>query len=304
MAATLNILEDRNFLKEIIDGIQKDPRNIIAILGPTCSGKTSLALALAEKLGFEIINADSRLVFREMSIGTAKPSEEELSIIKHHLIDIRNPDQNYSAAEYRSDFDLLMRKLDKAIVVGGTGLYLRAALEDLDMPAIPQDYALREDLQAKSLEDLQAELKLLDPDAVTMIDMKNKVRLIRAIEQLKSSGLKLADLRKKLTKDRYDAHYIGLNYHSRDTLYELINKRVLEMIDKGLVQEVQLLLKKYGVTPILMNTIGYGEIINYLQANFNLDEAIALIQQRTRIYAKKQITWFKANPRIKWYYRD
>lgn len=296
-------------------------RPIISIVGPSCTGKTGLSLYLAKKLGLEIINADSRLIYSEMNVGTAKPSEEELASVKHHLVNIRNPDENYSSGEYRKDFDKLIkeasgiknsingqrdeqpdfsREIKPVIVVGGTGMYLRAALEDLDMPEYDGDLEYRKELEARPLEELQKLLQKLDRDAYHSIDIHNKRRLARAIEFVEKTGEKFSAQKKKLSNDRYGVQWIGLNFENREDLYELIDLRVHKMIEAGLVDEVKALFEKYGKTNILMNTIGYGEIIEYLEGELSLDQAIALIQKKTRNYAKRQVTWFKSNPRIKW----
>lgn len=276
-------------------------KKIISVVGATCTGKTNLSIALAEHLGLEIINADSRLIFEGMNIGTAKPSLEERRGIKHHLIDIRKPDQIYSSGEYRRDFDKLLEgRDDRFVVVGGTGMYLRAALENLDMPEISTDVEMRAELEQKDLTELCAELKELDPEACEIVDTQNIRRVSRALEIIKLSGKKFSELRQKHENDRYEVSAIGISFDDRELLYDLINKRVHKMIEMGLVDEVQSLVNQYGKPKTLTNTIGYGEIIQYLNKDLSLDEAIALIQKKTRNYAKRQITWFKSNPRIQW----
>lgn len=298
-----------NTIDDMVLDLHQKPTDIIAIVGPTCTGKTSLAIRLARKLNLEIINADSRLVFDEMNIGTAKPKQEELNQIRHHLINIRKPDQRYSAGAYQRDFDAIMEQFlseknmskPKAIVVGGTGLYLKAALGNLDMPDVEGDSVLRDELRSKDLDELYVMLNELDPEALNTIDAKNKIRVIRAIEILKTGApCKLSELRKKSSEDRYEVKYFGLNLEPRRTLYDLINKRVVTMVKSGLVYEVESLFNKYGATETLMSTIGYPEMYEYLCKRCTLNEAIRLIQRKTRRYAKRQITWFKSNPKIKW----
>jgi len=293
----------------IINSIAKQPRSLLALVGPTCTGKTALAIELAEKFKIPIINCDSRLIFAEMNIGTAKPSAQELDLVQHYLVNIRKPNQTYSAGDYRDDFDQVFKTLPeregpRAIVVGGTGLYLRAALDNLSMPQVSRDEALREELEALSLEDLQAKLDQLDPQARTEVDFNNKVRLIRALEIVIKLGKPLAELRSKSIENRYDVAYFALNFHDRQKLYDLIDKRVLIMIEQGLVDEVQTLVDQYGVTDTMMSTIGYREIIKHLKGDISLDQAIADIQQKTRVYAKRQLTWFRQNPNIEWLFRD
>ena len=300
-------------LESILNYIDSSSKKLIAVLGPTCTGKSDIAIAIAKHIDAEIINCDSRLIFQQMNIGTAKPSEEELGEVKHHLVNIRKPDEIYSAANYRKDFDEIIdahRDADgnlnkKFVVVGGTGLYAKAALENLNMPETGSNTELREEVKAKETEELAQMLKELDPKAYLQVDMDNKVRLIGAIELVKDSGKTLAQIRSKASEDRYDTCYLALNFERRRALYDLINARVIRMIRKGLVHEVEALLNKYGETQTLMSTIGYKEIISYLKGEkASLSEARREIQLKTRRYAKKQMTWFRANPKIKWFYRD
>jgi tRNA dimethylallyltransferase len=296
----------------ILESLNINPQPVIAIVGPTCTGKTDLAIKLAQKLQIEIINCDSRLIFSEMNIGTAKPSEEELSTVKHHLVNIKKPNETYSAGEYRDDFDKVMRliKFDpnrnepQVLVVGGTGLYIRAALDNLEMPNISNDEQLRAELNALELNELLKLLDSLDPEAQHDIDTKNKVRVIRAIEIIKLSGKTLKENRSKSSCNRYNTSYFGLNFHKRPTLYHLIDERVISMLSRGLVHEVETLLNKYGITKTLLGTIGYKEIIGHLNQEFSLSQAISMIQKKTRLYAKRQMTWFNQNPELKWLYND
>jgi tRNA dimethylallyltransferase len=295
-------------LEYILKDIASKPTELIAIVGPTCTGKTDLSLTLAQELKIPVINADSRLIYAEMNIGTAKPTDEELSLASHYLVNIRKPNESYSAGDYRRDFDRVISNLEKApskaIVVGGTGLYLRSALENLEMPNISRDETLREELKTKNLEDLNALLNELDPQAHEHIDTQNKIRIIRAIEIIKHSGKALSENRSIAAENRYNTAFYGLNFHNRETLYELINKRVVRMMDQGLVAEVEALIKQYSVTQTMLATIGYKETIACLQGECSLDEAITLIQQRTRNYAKRQLTWFRSNSEIQWLYHD
>ncbi len=300
-------------LESILNYIDSSEKKLIAVLGPTCTGKSDIAIEIAKHSSAEIINCDSRLIFDEMNIGTAKPSKAELEEVKHHLVNLKKPDEIYSAAEFQKDFDNLIKShtdekgelLKKFVIVGGTGLYAKAALENLNMPELGSNEELREELKAKETEELAKVLNDLDPKAHLQVDMDNKIRLIRAIELVKSSGQPLAELRSKASEDRYDTAYIGLNFERRRTLYDLINARVIKMINKGLVHEVEDLMNRYGESQTLLSTIGYKEIISYLKGEKkSLSEARREIQLKTRRYAKKQMTWFRANTRIKWFYRD
>ncbi len=282
-------------LDYVLKDLESNPRELIAIVGPTCTGKTDLSIALAKELNLPVINADSRLIYQEMNIGTAKPTDDELKQVPHHLVNIRKPNETYSAGDYRRDFDAVISGFPekRAIVVGGTGLYLRSALENLEMPAISRNDSLRQILETKNLGELVDQLDELDSQARNEVDIKNKIRVIRAIEILKASGKPLSESRSKASTNRYQVNYYGLNFHNRQALYDLIDLRVTKMMDAGLLQEVEALVANYGVTQTLLATIGYKEMISYINGETSLDSAIDLIRKRTRNYAKRQITWFK-----------
>ncbi|MFM7458951.1 MAG: tRNA (adenosine(37)-N6)-dimethylallyltransferase MiaA [bacterium] len=294
----------------ILNYIDTSPKKLIAIVGPTCTGKTDIAIELAEKFNTEIINADSRLIFREMDIGTAKPSFDELERVKHHLVDLKSITEAYSAGDYQKDFDNVVKNIwklnpeKKIIVVGGTGLYIKAALENLEMPAVNTNQALRDELNQKSLDELLLMLQENDSTALNLIDVQNKVRVIRALELVISTGKPLSELRNKSQEARNDSLYIGLDFKRREDLYNLINERVLRMIDCGFLDEVKALINKYGRVKTIDSTIGYRELADYLSGLMSLDEAVNQIQLRTRRYAKRQMTWFRANPEIQWFYRE
>jgi tRNA dimethylallyltransferase len=294
----------------ILNYIDTSPKKLITIVGPTCTGKTDIAIKLAEKFNTEIINADSRLIFKEMDIGTAKPSADELKRVKHHLVNLKSITESYSAGDYQKDFDNVVENIwnldpeKKIIVVGGTGLYIKAALENLEMPAVNTNQALRDELNQKSLDELLLMLKENDSTALNLIDIQNKIRVIRALELVISTGKPLSELRTKSPKPRYDSLYLGLDFKQRGDLYNLINARVLGMIERGLVEEVKALIGKYNRVKTIDSTIGYREVADYLSGLISLDEAISQIQLRTRRYAKRQMTWFRANPGIQWFYRE
>ena len=299
-------------LDYILETLDKKPQPVVAIVGPTCTGKTDIAIELGQALGIEIINCDSRLIFQEMNIGTAKPSAEEMEAVKHHLVNIKRPDESYSAGQYREDFDRVMTELNfnpenpkpQVIVVGGTGLYVRSALDNLDMPAVGRDEGLRAELNQKELPELLKMLEDLDPEAHKDVDIHNKVRVVRAIEIVKLSGKPLSENRSRTVTNRYDTAYFAPNFHRRRSLYDLIDKRVVRMINRGLVHEVEALVNKYGITDTMMGTIGYKEIIGYLKKEYSLSQARRMIQKKTRLYAKKQMTWFNQNRAIDWLYHD
>jgi tRNA dimethylallyltransferase len=216
----------------------------------------------------------------------------------------------YSAGDYQKDFDNVVKNIwnldleKKIIVVGGTGLYIKAALENLEMPAVNTNQALRDEFNQKTLDELLLMLQEKDSGALALIDIQNKVRVIRALELVMSTGKPLSELRTKSPEPRYDSLYVGLDFKRREDLYDLINARVLRMIACGLVDEVKALINKYGRVKAIDSTIGYREVADYLSGILSLDEAINQIQLRTRRYAKRQMTWFRANPEIQWFYRE
>lgn len=276
---------------------------IIAIVGPTAAGKSKFAIAKAKEINGEIISADSRLVYKGFDIAAAKPAIEERQGIEHHLIDIVEPEIDYSAANFFDDAKIAIEKIRKKgkipIVVGGTGLYFRILLEDFDLPRVAPDYELRKNLEKSDTRELHEMLKKLDPKSAQKIHFNNKVKIIRAIEVCKALEKPHSQAAGK-KEPEFDVEWIGLNYSDRNVLYEKINQRVDEMIEKGLVEETKTLLKKHGRISNFINTIGYQEILEYLDGKISLEEAISKIKQNTRHYAKRQLTWFRRNPLIKW----
>lgn len=276
---------------------------VVAVVGATASGKTAYAVELAKQINGEIISADSRLVYKGMNIGTAKPVLDEMQGIPHYMIDIVEPDINYSAGLYAKEAkkhvnDILSRgKIP--IVAGGTGLYFRILLENYDLPDVEPDYKLREELAKLSFDELYGMLAKLDKNAVTKIERNDKKKIIRYIEIVKLTGLPISKACGKNDNNEFDIEWIGLNF-PREELYERINKRVDLMIEQGLVEETKYLLKKYGRIPNIVDTIGYKEIISYLDGELTLDEAKDKLKQNTRNYAKRQLTWFRKNENINW----
>lgn len=271
---------------------------VIAVVGPTASGKTSYAIKLAQEINGEIISADSRLVYRGFDIGTAKPTGEERQGVPHYMIDIVEPEEDYSVGRYVKDAKNVIKNiLEKGktpVVAGGTGLYINALLMNYDFVDAEPDYALREQLQEQ--ENLYEILYELDEDTAKTIERNDKKKLIRAIEIIKTTGQKISKNKKE---KEYDVEWIGLNFE-REELYTRINKRVDLMLKTGLIDETKALLNKHGRIPNLINTIGYQEMISYLDGELTLEEAIDKLKQNTRRYAKRQLTWFRKNPEIKW----
>lgn len=278
---------------------------IIAIVGPTASGKSNLAIQTALSNNGEIISADSRLVYKGFDIATAKPTLEERQGIKHYLIDIVEPEVDYSVANFHDDakkaIEEIIKKGKTPIVVGGTGLYFRILLEDFDLPRVAPDYELRKKLEQHQSNELHKILEELDPESAGKIHFNNKVKIIRAIEVAKAINKPISVAAGK-KEPEYEVEWLGLNYKNRQDLYEKINKRVDDMVEKGLVEETKTLLSRHGIINNFVNTIGYQEILEYLGGKITLEEAISNIKQNTRHYAKRQLTWFRRNQLIKWNY--
>lgn len=275
---------------------------VIAIVGATASGKTAYSIQLAKELNGEIISADSRLVYKGFNIGTAKPTIEEQAEIPHYMIDIVEPETEYSAGLYKKearDKIIEIHKKGKTpIVVGGTGLYIDILLKNYNIPTIPANKSLREELKQLSKEELYNNLEKLDKNAAEIIDPNDSKKIIRAIEIIKTTGKSL-DKSRGIKEEEFEIEWIGKNF-DRETLYNRINTRVDTMIQSGLVEETKYLLNKHGRIPNLVNTIGYREIIGYLDNQYSLDSAIEILKQNTRNYAKRQLTWFRKNESIKW----
>lgn len=271
---------------------------VIAVVGPTASGKTAFAVDLAEKIGGEIISADSRLVYKGFDIGTAKPTLDERRGISHYMIDIAEPEVDYSAGLYVYEAKRIIEDIQSRgkvpIIAGGTGLYINILLMNYDLPKVEPDYELREALKLE--EDLPAILAELDPEAAQLIDKNDRKKLIRAIEIVKTTG---KPIQRRKNNPEYEIEWIGLNF-PRDVLYDRINRRVDLMFEAGLIDETKNLLQKHGRIPNLLYTIGYQEVIQYLDGLLTLDEAVDKLKQNTRRYAKRQLTWFRKNPAINW----
>jgi tRNA dimethylallyltransferase len=278
------------------------------IVGPTCSGKTKLALAISGKIDSEIISADSRQIFKLLNIGTAKPSKNELKFVKHHFIDYLHPDEEFNVSKFEKEAIKIIEKLLSAkklpIICGGSGLYIKALIDGIiDVPDTDQDFRkeLLEIRNKKGNEFLYEMLKSIDKKSADTMLPQNWKRVIRAIEIYKLTNQKFSDIKNENIKTT-DIKFMqyGLLW-DRQQLYENIEKRVDEMIEKGLIEEVKSILAQ-GFSPELnsLNTVGYKEIINYLNEEISIEKAIELIKRNTRRYAKRQMTWFRKDKRIKW----
>lgn len=281
---------------------------VLAIVGPTASGKTPLSLSLARQLNAEIISADSRQIYRSLNIGTAKPTSEELSSIKHHFIDILDPDEEYSAGQFGIDARAKITELlsfgKTPLIVGGSGLYLRAIIDGFfEGPGRDDEVRkeLEERLEREGRESMYQSLLKADPDSALRADPSKVRRIIRALEVLKLTGKPMSVAQKELSSNvGYEVLQIGLEW-PRSSLYDRINKRVDRMMESGLLEEVKsLLMQGYDLRCNSLNTVGYREIIDALASGHSIDEAVELIKRNTRQYAKRQLTWFRADKRIEW----
>ena len=280
-------------------------KHLITIIGPTAIGKTNLAIRIANYFKTEIVSADSRQFYKEMNIGTAKPSNSELNSIKHHLINNKSINDNYNISDYEKDalksIKSIFNKNDVAILVGGSGLYINTVLYGLDeIPGISNETrnSLYLDLELKGIKKMQEQLKLLDPASYSAIDINNPRRLIRALEVSISTGKSYSSFLKKKKKKRdFNIIVLGIN-QDRLELYDKINTRVDNMIESGLINEVKELYNLKGLNAL--NTIGYREVFNYIEDKYSLDECINEIKKNTRRYAKRQLTWFKSIDRVEW----
>lgn len=275
---------------------------VIAVVGPTASGKSAYGIELAKAVNGEIISADSRIVYKGFDIGAAKPTKDEMQGIPHYLIDIVEPTFDYSAGLYKKQATDIINDISSRgkipIIVGGTGLYTDILLKGFDLPDITPDKELRKNLEKFSAEELYAKLKEIDLKGAENIDSNDKKKIIRALEIIHLTGKTLEQARGK-SQSEYEIEWIGKNFE-RDALYRRINNRVDKMLEMGLIEETKGLLSKYGRAYNIINTIGYKEITAYLDGTLSLDESIELLKKNTRNYAKRQLTWFRKNPEIKW----
>ena len=287
-----------------------DKIKVYAVVGATASGKSSLALELAERYGGEIISCDSMQVYKKMNIGTAKPTDEEMARVRHHMIDIAEPFENFSCAEYVSLADAAIRDCaargKKPMICGGTGLYLDALLREADFADGINDESVRESLmqfaRENGAEALHAELAEIDPESAAAIHPNNVKRVARAIEIYRVGGVTKTELDRRSRERgmRFDVSAIELFYSDREVLYGRIERRVDQMIDMGLVEETRALALDgvFERNTTAAQAIGYKELFGYLNGEQTLDEAVDVLKLATRRYAKRQITWFGAKDYI------
>ncbi|WP_126426589.1 tRNA (adenosine(37)-N6)-dimethylallyltransferase MiaA [Brevibacillus marinus] len=282
---------------------------LVVIVGPTAVGKTALSLTLAKRLGGEIISGDSMQVYRYMDIGTAKVSPAERAVVPHHLIDIVNPDEEYSVALFQQMATRLIREINQRgrlpFIVGGTGLYIEAVTHRFRFAQAEQDPQLRERLkrlaETEGVEALHRRLAQIDPVTAKRLHPNDVKRVIRAIEIYELTGKTMADFQQRAEQSPYNLYMVGLTM-DRARLYERINQRVDQMIADGLVEEVRRLLERgYDPSLVSLQGLGYKELIPYLQGACTLEEAVAEIKKRTRRFAKRQLSWFRRMPEVHWY---
>ncbi len=287
--------------------MRKQP--VLAVVGPTASGKTALGIALAQRFDGEIISADSMQIYEGLDIATAKPTPEEMQGVPHHLISVIPRDRSFSVAEYA---ELAKQKIAEVadrgklpILVGGTGLYVDSLLRGMQFTDEGNDPVLRESLYERAKqegkESLHAQLLSLDPEAAAAIHPNNLVRVVRALEVCLSSGRKFSEIKAEnaAAPSPYDTLLIGLDYEEREVLYERINHRVIKMLESGLLEEARAVWEA-GDSGTAANAIGCKELTDFFENRSSLEACIEKIQQESRRYAKRQLTWFRRNDQIQW----
>ena len=285
-------------------------KKIVVICGPTASGKTALSIALAKAFDGEVVSADSMQIYRRMDIGTAKPTKQEMDGVPHHMLDVAEPGEAYSVSRYVEEAtacveDILARgKLP--IVCGGTGLYIDGLIRGTDYQPAGTDNGIREQLdgewEAQGAEEMMARLAAVDPDSAARLHLSDKRRILRALEVYLATGetITVHNARTKEIPPRYEAVMIGLNTEPRQILYDRIDRRVGVMLEQGLLQEVQSLLEDGLLEGTAAQAIGYKELLAYFRGEMTLETAADLIRQKSRNYAKRQLTWFRRDERVKW----
>ncbi len=282
---------------------------IICVVGPTASGKTALAVELAKELNGEVVSCDSMQIYRRMDIGTAKPTKEEMQGVPHHMIDICDPVEDFSVSRYTEMatpiVDDILRRGKTAVIAGGTGLYVDSLIRGNDFAPIPATghrERLENQLEAEGLEGLLAQLREVDPEAAER-SQGNPRRIIRALEVYWETGETITahNLRTQAIPDRYQPVWIGLDFTQRQDLYDRIDRRVEVMLEMGLIKEIEAILSS-GIPEkaTALQAIGYKEFVDALAGRCSIDAAVAQVQQSSRRYAKRQLTWFRKNKKMNW----
>ena len=284
---------------------------VIAIVGSTCTGKTRLSLELGMQLGTEIIACDSRTVYKGMDIGTAKPTPEERATVPHHMLDVIDPTQTFTTAQFKDHATPLVENLiengRKPIVCGGTGFYFRNLLEGLQIPAVEPQTELRKELNDFADRNgnlaLHQRLQQLDAASAERINANDRFRVVRALEVTMYSGKPFSQLTARI-EPPFDVVWIGLYCENKEVLSKMIKERIAQQIVNGLVDEVQSLYRQYGRCHSFLHTVGYAEIIQYIDGEITLQESIDLIALHTYQLARKQLLWFRSNKKIIWFATD
>ncbi|MDO4459427.1 MAG: tRNA (adenosine(37)-N6)-dimethylallyltransferase MiaA [Clostridia bacterium] len=284
---------------------------LIAVVGPTASGKTKLAIDIARKYGGEIVSCDSMQIYKGMKIGTAQPTEDELRLVPHHLIAFLDPEISFSVSDYvdiaKKEIEKLYAECKVPVLAGGTGLYARSLIYGANFTENSGDEKVRAELEARAesegVEVLYRELHNLDPQAAELIHVNNEKRVIRALEYCLVTGEKFSEQSRLAEESEYDFIMIGLNYRDRDRLYERINLRVDIMMEDGLAEEAKVYYDKKD-KGTSAQAIGYKELFPYFDGKLSLEEAVENIKLSTRHYAKRQLTWFRKERKISWLYPD
>lgn len=286
-------------------------RRLLAIVGPTATGKTEVGVRVAEALEGEIVSADSMQVYRGMDIGTAKPTPEQRERVPHHLVDILDPNEEFSVADYRARADAAIEDIwsrgKQPVLVGGSGFYVRALIEEMDFSAASPNAELRARLEAeaeaKGVEALHARLAEVDPRSAERIHPNDKKRIIRAIEVYEQTGEPMSARRRQLDRAaaaRYNVCEYGL-FLPRRELYRRIEERIDRMMEAGLAEEAERLLSQgYGEDLVAMKGLGYAQLAPYVRGAVTLEEAVRLLKRDTRRFAKRQMTWFRSDARVEW----
>ncbi len=282
---------------------------VIVICGPTASGKTALSIELAKQISGEIVSCDSMQIYKDMDIGTAKPTPDEMQGIKHYLIGHVSPEERYSVADYKADAKKAIKEIIEKgkmpIVVGGTGLYLDSLIYEIEYQDIQLDEEYRkqleEEVEEKGLEELYKRAKQIDEKAIEKISPNDKKRILRILEIYHATGKTKTEQeiesRKKEVEYNYKVYALDWD---RQKLYDRINKRVDMMMEQGLIEEVKQILDKYHTFPTAMQGLGYKEVVEYLEGKLTKEEMVEKIKMETRRYAKRQLTWFRKNKQTIW----
>lgn len=286
---------------------------LIAVVGPTASGKTALGIAIAQHFNGEIVSADSMQIYKGLNIGTAKPTKQEQAGIPHHMIDIVDPAESFSVADYVKLAGVVIKDIHSRgklpILAGGTGLYINSLIDNIEFQPEPDNRAVREKLKKQAVqlgnEAMLEKLRLIDPDTAARLHPNNIRRIIRALEVYDTTGITMSEYQ-RLSRQKpspYNACMIGIGFRDREVLYDRINKRVDLMVEAGLIEEAKQVLGA-SIGTVANQAIGYKELRPYLLGEISLSEALDNLKRETRRYAKRQLTWFNRDKRINWIYAD